>query len=290
MAEVTLLENVQNVADEAGYTVAATVVGSTDTTTKQLLAIANRINDEIAQEYPWTQLYAAGSITLVAGQASYALPSAFSWYHYDTFWNQSTRWRVLGPMSPQEYAEIKGYGLNTTVYSRFQLRGISQNEVLISPTPDAGTAGQTIIFEYMMDRSVRPKTWAPATAFGPGSYCSYNGNYYKTVVGGTSGYTPPTWTTGSGNDGGVAWDYYNGSYTKFLADTDVTLFNPKTLELGMLERFAEIHGLTTVVPRYQAELNKDFSRNIPGKTIWAGGESQATLFARSGTAIFGTWI
>jgi hypothetical protein len=142
----------------------------------------------------------------------------------------------------------------------------------------------------MMDRSVRPRTWTAATAFGPGTYCSYAGNYYYTILGGTTGYTAPTFTTGSGTDGGVVWEYFSGSYTKFLADTDVTLFNPKTLELGMFERFAEIHGLTTVVPRYQAELNKDFSRNIPGKTIWAGGESQATLFARSGTAIFGTWI
>lgn len=290
MANVSLLENVQNVANEAGYVVAATVVGSADTTTKQLLAIANRVNDEMAQEYPWPQLYAAGSITLVAGQASYALPAAFSYYHYDTFWNQSTRWRVLGPMSPQEYAEIKGYGLNTTVYSRFQIRGVSNSELLISPTPDAGTAGQVIIFEYIMDRSIRPRIWTPGTAYQANTYTFYNGNYYTTVLGGTTGLTPPTHTSGSANDGGVTWVYYSGPYTKFLADTDCTLLNPKTLELGMLERFAEIHGLTSILPRYQMELNKDFSKVNPGKTIWAGGESQATLFARSGTAIFGTWI
>lgn len=290
MNSVTLLENVQNVANEAGYAVASTAVGSTDTTTKQLLTIANRVNDEMANEYPWPQLYAAGSITLVSGQAQYELPAAFSYNHYDTFWNQSTRWRILGPMTPQEYAEIQGYGLNTTVYSRFQIRGISNSQLLISPTPGAGTAGQVIIFEYIADRSVRPKIWAVGTIFAAGAYCFYNGNYYQTTAGGTTGATAPTHTSGSVSDGGVTWTYYSGAYTKFLADTDCTLFNSRTLELGMLERFAEIHGLTTILPRYQVELNKDFSKANPGKTLWAGGESRAVMFARSGTAIFGTGI
>lgn len=290
MANVTLLENIQNVANEAGYAVASTAVGSTDTTTKQLLTIANRVNDEMANEYPWPKMYASGSITLVAGQATYALPAAFSYNHYDTFWNQSTRWRVLGPLSPQEYAEIQGFGLNTTVYSRFQIRGISNNELLISPTPDAGTNGQVIIFEYIADRSVRPKVWTASTSFQAGSYCFYNGNYYQTVSGGTTGPTPPTHTSGSVSDGGVTWAYYSGTYNKFLADTDCTLLSPQTLELGMLERFAEIHGLTTILPRYQAELNKDFSKANPGKILWAGGEPLPMIFARNGTAIFGTGI
>ena len=144
---MSLVTAVQNVANEAGYTVESGVTTSTETTTKQLRVIAQRINREIADAFPWPKLYASGSITLVAGQESYALPAAFSWYHYETFWNSSTRWRILGPMSPQEYAEIRGYGLNTTVYQRFQVRGLSNNELLISPTPTASQNGNIIIFE-----------------------------------------------------------------------------------------------------------------------------------------------
>lgn len=192
-------------------------------------------------------------------------------------------------MSPQEYAEIRGYGLNTTVYQRFQIRGLSNNELLISPTPTASQSGNVIIFEYIADRSVRPATWAASTVYASNAYTFYNGNYYQTTAGGTSGATPPTHTSGSASDGGVTWTYYNGSYSDFLADTDETVFNQKTLEQGMLERFAEIHGLDTIQPRYLVQMNEDYSRQQVSKIIYAGGHTRAELFARAGTAVFGTW-
>jgi hypothetical protein len=286
---MSLLTAVQNVANEAGYTVESGVIASTEVTTKQLRVMAQRINREIADAFPWPKLYASGSITLVAGQASYPLPSAFSWYHYETFWNSSTRWRILGPMSPQEYAEIRGYGLNTTVYQRFQVRGLSNNELLISPTPTASQNGNIIIFEYIADRCVRPATWVTNTVYAAGAYTFYNGNYYQTTAGGTSGANAPVHTSGSVSDGGVTWTYYNGAYSDFLADSDETVFNQKTLEQGMLERFAEIHGLDTVQPRFQTQMNEDYSRQQVSKIIYAGGHTRAELFARAGTAVFGTW-
>jgi hypothetical protein len=286
---MSLVTAVQNVANEAGYTVESGVIASTEVTTKQLRVMAQRINREIADAFPWPKMYASGSITLVAGQESYPLPAAFSWYHYETFWNSSTRWRILGPMSPQEYAEIRGYGLNTTVYQRFQVRGLSNNELLISPTPTASQNGNIIIFEYIADRCVRPATWVTGTIYAAGAYTFYNGNYYQTTTGGTSGATAPTHTSGSVSDGGVTWNYYSGAYSDFLADTDETVFNQKTLEQGMLERFAEIHGLDSVQPRFITQMNEDYSRQQVSKIIYAGGHTRAELFARAGTAVFGTW-
>lgn len=281
---------IQNVANEAGYTVESNILTSTETTTKQLLAIANRINRDIFEAYPWPKCYASGAITLVNGQATYQLPAAFSYYHYETFWNSSTRWRVLGPMTEQEYAEIRGFGLNTTVYQRFQIRGLSNSELLISPTPSAAVSGDIIIFEYIADRSVRPKTWVTSTAFAANSYCFYNGNYYTTTAGGTTGATPPTHTSGSASDGGVTWTYYDGAYSQFLADTDTSIFQEKLLEQGILERFAEIHGLDSIRPRFDMQLNEEFSRDQNGKIIYAGGQVRGNLFARNGVAVFGTWI
>jgi hypothetical protein len=281
---------IQNVANEAGYTVESNILASTETTTKQLVAIANRINRDIFEAYPWPKTYASGAITLVNGQATYQLPAAFSYYHYETFWNSSTRWRVLGPMTEQEYAEIRGFGLNTTIYQRFQIRGLSNSQLLISPTPDTSSSGDIIIFEYIADRSIRPRTWESNTPFGANSYCFYNGNYYTTTAGGTTGSTAPTHATGSQSDGGVTWVYYDGAYNKFLADTDCSIFSEKLLEQGVLERFAEIHGLDSVRPRFDVALNEEFSRDQNGKIIFAGGQVGGNLFARNGVAIFGTWI
>jgi hypothetical protein len=279
---------IQNVANEAGYTVESNIFTSTETTTKQLLAIAQRINRDIFEAYPWPKCYAAGSITLVSGQSSYALPAAFSNYQYETFWNQSTRWRVLGPISEQDYAQIQGYGLMPTIYQRFQIRGLSNNEVFISPTP--GSSGDILIFEYIADRSVVPRTWVTATAFAANSYCIYNGNYYVTTAGGTTGATAPTHTSGSVSDGGVTWTYYNGIYDQFRADTDTSIFQEKLLEQGILERFAQIHGLEGVRPQFEAQLHDEYGRTKGGKVVYAGGFSRPTQFARSGIAAFGTWI
>ena len=285
---MSLATVIQNVANEAGYTVESNILTSTETTTKQLLAITNRINRNIFEAYPWPKCYATSSITLVAGQATYALPAAFSHYQYETFWNQSTRWRVLGPISEQDWAQIQGYGLLPTIYQRFQIRGLTNTELLITPTPQ--TSGQVIIFEYIADRSVVPKTWITTTAFAAGSFCFYNGNYYQTNAGGTTGGTPPTHTSGSASDGGVTWDYYNGPYSEFRADTDTSIFQEKLLEQGVLERFAEIHGLDSIRPKFDVELHEEFSRTMAGKVIYAGGISRPTQFARSGVAAFGTWI
>lgn len=287
---MTIATVIQNVANEAGYTVESNVIGSSETTTKQLLAIAQRINRDIFEAYPWPKCYASGAITLVGGQGTYALPAAFSHLQYESFWNQSTRWRVLGPMSEREYADAVGFGLNTTVYQRFQIRGISNTELLIWPTPGAQYNGDTLVFEYIADRSVRPRNWVTATAFGANSYCFNNGNYYQTTAGGTTGATAPTHTTGTVSDGAVSWTYYNGVYDQFLANTDVSFFNEKLLEQGVLERFAEIHGLDTIQPKFLMQLHEEFGRTYAGKIIYAGGQQRAEMFARNGTAVFGTWI
>lgn len=287
---MSLATIVSNVAAECGYTVDTTVIGSSETTTKQLLAITQRINRDIFEAYPWQKCYASGTITLVGGQGTYALPAAFSYYQYETFWNQSTRWKVLGPMTQQEYAEAIGFGLTTTIYQRFQIRGISNNELLIYPTPGATNNGNILVFQYIADRSVRPRNWVASTVFAAGSYCFNNGNYYQTTAGGTTGSTAPTHTSGSASDGGVTWTYYSGPYNTFLADTDESLFNDKLVEQGVLERFAEIHGLESVKPRFLMQMDEEFSRSNVGKVIYAGNTSRGDMYARAGVAVFGTFI
>jgi hypothetical protein len=68
------------------------------------------------------------------------------------------------------------------------------------------------------------------------------------------------------------------------------VFNEKTLELGVLERFAEIHGLDTIQKRYEIQLNEDYSRQQNGQIINVGFARRNDMFARNGTAVFGVWI
>ncbi len=285
---MSLLSAVQNVAKLAGYSVDNNaVVTSSDTTTQQLYAIANRVIHDISDAYPWQKLWNSASFTLVNGQATYPVPGDFSYYHYDTFWNQSSRWKVYGALSPQDYATIRGWDFTEHPYDNFTFKGATDNEILIDPTPTA--SGDVIIFEYISDRIVRPVRWTTGTAFTTGAYCSYNGNYYIAASSGTTGATPPTWTSGTSSDGAINWTYYSGSYSGFLADTDEPVVSQKLLEQGMFERFAEIKGIT-FVPRFETQLAEEYSKSLPGKTVFAGGSgSIRSISALNGRAGIITW-
>lgn len=283
---MSLLEAVANVADEAGYEVdPAEVIDSDDITTTQLKAIANRIVEEMSEEYMWPQLWKSGTVTLVAGTSTYALAGDFSYYHYDTFWNQSVGWRAWGPMSPQEYAEYQGFDVDPLL-DHFAIRGITNNQLLIQPTP--GGSGDIIIYEYASNRYVRPRTWAMGQTVAVGDYAFYNGNYYVSQTAGATGATAPTHTSSTASDGTITWEYYSGAYKKFIADTDEPVISQRLLEQGMLERFAEIKGLKGVVPKYETQLRIEFGKAIPGKTLFAdGGARNRIQFARNERVIFG---
>jgi hypothetical protein len=281
---VTLLSAVQNVAGEAGYTVDTRVLASTDITTTKLGKLAQRVLEEMAIASPWTNFYASGSITLADGVAAYALPDAFDYQIYDTFWNSSTRWRLLGPITEREYAEIQGYGLNAAIYKRYQFRGISDKKLTLTPTPTSSEDGQTVVFEYIAARYVRPQTWAAATVFAAGAYCFVDGRYYQTTAGGSGG-SQPVHTSGTTG----LWTYYDGAYTTFLADTDESILPQRVMELGMLERFDERHDLAGA-SRYDEQLSREIAKDKPGRIFYAGGESARFVQARSGVAVFGTWI
>lgn len=282
---MTLLTAVQNVADEATYTVDSSVVGTTDITTKQLLAIANRVIDEMFRMYEWPQLWKSGSITLSASDANYALPEDFSHYHFDTFWNQSDRWRVYGPMTPQYYAEVVGYGVDAEVFDRFAIRGTTDEQILISPTPGTGDAGNIIIYEYQCARPVRPQTWVTGTTYAANAYVFYNGNYYQNTGTSDTASTAPTHTSGSVADGSITWTFYDGKYETFLADTDVPVLNQKILEQGMLERFSERHGLP-FQPRFEQLCSDEFNKRVPGKILTAQGGPDTFVWAENDVVRF----
>lgn len=284
---MSLLSVVTTIANEAGYAIDTSVVTSTDVTTKQLYAMANRIVQEMAEQYAWPKLFKRGTITLASGTASYALPGDFSHYHYDTFWNQSVGWRVFGPLSPQDYAMIDGYNVSPS-WQHYQIRGVTNLEFTLKPTPSVAENGDIIIFEYLAKRYVRPRTWVQGQSIMTGDYTFYNGNYYTSQTTGTTGATPPTHTSSTASDGTITWAYYTGTYPTFLADTDEPVLSQRILEQGVMERFAEIKGIT-VNPRYAEQLNEEYSRAIPGKVLSADSEGSGhRAYAENGRVFFGS--
>ena len=279
---MSLLSAIQNVGRKAVYTVDAAVLTSSDITTRQLAAWAQDVIKIMAQRFEWPKLNKTATIT-TDGTATYALPGDFSHYHFDSFWNESDGWRILGPMSADEYASFLGSGFEP-LSDRFQIKGVTDKELFIYPTP--GT-GDILVLEYQAARPIRPVTWTTATAFAAGKYCFYNGNYYYSQFGGTSGATPPTHTSNSASDGGVSWAYYDGPYEDFHFDDDEPVLAQLVLEQGIFERFAEIKGLN-FAPRFDGLIEEEYRKKVPSKTLYmAGVSSETSLTALNGRATIG---
>lgn len=259
---------IQNVADESGYTIDSQIIGSTDVTTKKLLATANRIIREAGDAYIWPQLTKQYTFTLVSGQATYALPEDINFQLSETMWNQSEEWYVYGPLSPQDRQYLESGTITSYPYQRFSILGSGLRRIKIDPTPGSDVAGQTMILEYVSKRPIAPKSWsASMTVSSADTYIEYDGNYYISVSSGTTGATAPTHTTGDVSDGGVTWRYVSAAYDRFQADTDVCLIDEKVIEQGILERFAERQGVQ-VAARFDRQLQLAFERSKPGKRVY----------------------
>lgn len=267
-----LSDIIENVADECGYSVASSnLVSSTDVTTKMLVKMANRIANEMSEAYTWPQLNKSGSITLIDSQDTYALPEDFSHYHYDTFWNQTDSWKVFGPLTPQQYAARQGYGDNLSVYDEFTIRGITDNKITIYPTPGTGSAGNVIIFEYIADRPIRPRTWETGLTITSGDYIFSNGVYYTASTSGTTAGTGPT------ADSGVTWTEYSGTYKKFLKDTDVCVLKERILEQGLIERFGAKKQVNAIA-LFDEQLEQEYGKYIAGKIVYADNNGRSGRF------------
>lgn len=263
----SLLEICQAVSNESGISIDSSIIGSTDSATKQLLAMANRIAREIGDAFPWPKLQKQGSITLVASQDTYALASDINWIYHETVWNQNQQWLLYGPYTPQDRQLLESGIIESYPFQRFTVRGITSRQFEIDPTPTASEDGEVLAYEYNALRPVKPRTWEAGQSVGSvGEYTFYNGNYYKSTNTGTTGSTPPTHTSGSASDDTITWTYYDGTYAEFLADTDEPIINPKTFSQGLLERFSSRHGVQ-VEPRYESLLQRDIEQAKPGRIV-----------------------
>lgn len=249
---MTLLDIINTVADEIGVKVDNQIVGSNDTTTRQLLAFANRAGKDIRSEYEWPRLQKEHLITLIANDDVYSLPLDMDRFLFQTEWNRDQYWRLIGPTSPQRWQEIKSGILESVISQRFRVKGVKfayvPGELYIDPVPSLADNGDIIVFEYQSKEWIFPITWDDGLARPAGSYCSWDSRIYYTVAGGICGTVPPTHTSGTVSDGGVDWLYaplqtYDGAYQIFREDTDVPLIDRDVLELSIHWRYLRQKGL-----------------------------------------------
>lgn len=250
---MTVLSIAQTCASRLQITSPSALVGSTDTSLILLKAMIEQTAQELRNQFPWPELQKEYTFTLSTSTASYAFPDDYDRQLNETLWNRTQHWPLIGPVDPIQWQNYKSGLITTLPRQRFRVKGWASTQFFIDPTPTSSENGQTLVYEYIIRTVFRPKTWVTSTAFAANSYCSYNGNIYKTTAGGTTGATPPTHTTGSASDGTVTWTYQSGYFETITADTDECILDNQIIIDGAVWRYKREKGLDYQEFRADAE-------------------------------------
>lgn len=230
---MSLLGMLQAVCGEVGLPEPESIIGSAGQTERQLLRITHRVLNDLSM-YAWPQLERRGTITLATGVDRYALAADLDSHVFDTTWNQDQNYPLWGPFNAQSWESLKnGLVGSASLHQVYRISGYSGRQFEIDPVPTASEDGQVLVYRYNTKNRTRPQTWAAGQVYGVGAYTFYDGNYYKTSLGGSTGGTPPTHTSGSASDGGVTWTFSEDDFSSFRADTDESILDESLLGLGV---------------------------------------------------------
>lgn len=142
---MTLLSIVQDACNEIGVAAPISVISSTDSTARQMLALSNRSGKMLAQRFAFQELVKETTHTTLAAELQGTVESimpGFNWYLYETMWNRSTRNRLWGPLFPREWQFLKASNV-TGPFPEFRIR---DKKLYFLPAPPAG---ETIGLEYV---------------------------------------------------------------------------------------------------------------------------------------------
>lgn len=145
---MSLLTICQYAADECGINRPSTVIGSTITTSRQLLRFAIRTGrDFVKKSHPY--LTKVGTLSTVDSQQSYDFEDDLSITDFDHFvpctqWNQTDSRRLI-PVGPDEWQQYQSGLATVSINTRYRLRGRNRS-LILHETP---SAVETVQFEYI---------------------------------------------------------------------------------------------------------------------------------------------
>lgn len=244
----TILNIIQDAADELKVTRPLSLVGSSLDSDRQFLGYLRSSARAMLGEHVWPELVRQHTFSLVSGQRSYALPVDFERQLEGTGWDASNLWPLVGPVSPQHY-ELRVNGISQVTPRReFRVFGSAgTSQFYVHPTPDAGSAGEVLSYEYLSRNWIRPRSWASGVSYSDGDYVwtsanGSGGSIYRAVGGGTSGSTKPVHSTGTVSDGGVSWLYEFLLYDRPVRDDDVVVLDADALRHLVKAVWREANG------------------------------------------------
>jgi hypothetical protein len=170
---VSLLTIAQDLADEIGIDRPASVVSSTDNQVRQLHAILKAEGEWLVSGagygHQWAACLRDKSVTVTSGTDVYAMPTDCLYIVNDTLWDTTNDWRMIGPLSSQEWETIKRGTTITGPRKRWRIIGeadgtyaaaATSKYVQIDPVPTNST--DTFFYEYFSTGYARQNSDAAA--------------------------------------------------------------------------------------------------------------------------------
>lgn len=119
----TCSQVMKQLMSELGLTAPTTFNGSTDTTVTQLISFLTAAGQDLCLMTDWQMLHKTWTLTL-DGSTTYSLPADWNSFVDATFWDNTSRWPVLGPIPPQIWRLLKARLLGgNTVSLQFRITG-----------------------------------------------------------------------------------------------------------------------------------------------------------------------
>lgn len=147
---MSLLTVISGACKELTIAVPSAVIAATDTQTMQLLTLCTKDAKDLLRRFDWQVLTKEASFTTSATEQQTTLSaigvSDFFRMVDSSMWNRTRAWRVLGPVSPQDWQKRRAAFAQVSPQYWYRIRG---NAVLFNPVPESGSS---IYFEYISSK------------------------------------------------------------------------------------------------------------------------------------------
>lgn len=242
----TALEIVASVARSLGVPAPSTLALTGDSVALQWREILIDVAEDLRDTRGFIQQKRTYTFQTENGRSWYPLPLDFWAAIFDTQWDQTNSWQMVGPLSDANYDYRLYAQVIYTNQEAFRIFGpdgspyTSGGQFQINPA--GGSTPYTLSFDYFSRNLFIPKYWTPSTAYTSATYVSCNGNIYYSNSSGTSGTTPISGTSTSITDGTVNWSYSPYPYETLTSDTDLMLFDDDLMKGGLKAFWLDAKG------------------------------------------------
>jgi hypothetical protein len=158
MAKLTLKEILNQVLSQSAHITKSNFVSSNDVDDQQMVAVANRVVDEILNWYSWGELRKTFTVTAQPNQTRYLLPSDFNALVSDSMRDKDGTRKVEVNVPDKRWFQYKFGTLNSGPTHRVRFYGDEIEFADITP-------GEEIIMEYWSNQIVRDDTGSTKDRF-----------------------------------------------------------------------------------------------------------------------------